>query len=81
MHNETQSAGQTTAQPGASPCCALAGGCAARANYPWWRKDYLGWPIETIRGKPVKNALRIFVQNIRKIVELVRHNVGAEPRR
>lgn len=30
MHNETQAAGQTTAQPGASPCCALAGGWDAR---------------------------------------------------
>lgn len=33
---------------------------------PWWRKDRLGWPIETFVGRPVKSALRIFFQNIRK---------------
>ena len=34
---------------------------------PWWRKDRLGWPVETFKGKPVKSALRILGQNIRKI--------------
>lgn len=34
---------------------------------PWWRKDRLGWPIETFIGKPYKSALRIICQNIRKI--------------
>lgn len=34
---------------------------------PWWRKDRYGWPIETYIGKPVKSAIRILCQNIRKI--------------
>jgi len=34
---------------------------------PWWRKDNLGWPIVTYKGKPFKSALRILFQNIRKI--------------
>lgn len=38
------------------------------ANLPWWRKDSLGWPIETFKGKPVKSAIRIICQNIRKVI-------------
>lgn len=38
------------------------------ANLPWWRKDTLGWPIETFKGKPVKSAIRIICQNIRKVI-------------
>ena len=41
---------------------------SARKVLPWWRKDALGWPIETFNGKPVKSALRIICQNIRKII-------------
>lgn len=36
-------------------------------SLPWWRKDYLGWPIETFKGKPVLSFIRIVCQNIRKI--------------
>lgn len=41
----------------------------ARYSRPlsWWRKDRYGWPIETFVGKPVKSALRIFFQNVRKL--------------
>jgi hypothetical protein len=31
-------------------------------------KDALGWPIETFKGKPVKSAIRIICQNIRKVI-------------
>jgi len=41
---------------------------AARKVLPWWRKDALGWPIETFKGKPVKSAIRIICQNIRKVI-------------
>jgi hypothetical protein len=41
---------------------------SARKVLPWWRKDALGWPIETFKGKPVKSAIRIVCQNIRKII-------------
>jgi hypothetical protein len=34
---------------------------------PWWRKDALGWPIETFKGNPVKSVMRIVCQNIRKL--------------
>ncbi len=34
---------------------------------PWWRKDRYGWPIETFKGKPVKSAMRLLFQNIRKL--------------
>jgi hypothetical protein len=27
-----------------------------------------GWPIETFKGKPVKSAIRIICQNIRKVI-------------
>jgi hypothetical protein len=37
-------------------------------SLPWWRKDALGWPIETFKGKPVKSAIRIICQNIRKVI-------------
>ena len=40
---------------------------SARLALPWWHKDKLGWPIETFKGKPVKSAIRIICQNIRKI--------------
>lgn len=33
----------------------------------WWKKDRLGWPIETFKNKPIKSFLRIVCQNIRKI--------------
>ncbi len=39
-----------------------------RKVLPWWRKDALGWPIETFKGKPVKSAIRIICQNIRKVI-------------
>ena len=35
---------------------------------PWWRKDRHGWPIETFKGKPVKSAMRLICQNIRKMM-------------
>jgi len=35
---------------------------------PWWHKDALGWPIESFKGKPVKSAIRIICQNIRKVI-------------
>lgn len=34
---------------------------------PWWRKDKLGWPITTFKNKPVKSAVRIILQNIKKL--------------
>jgi hypothetical protein len=34
---------------------------------PWWRKDSLGWPIETFKGRPVCNFIRIVCQNVRKV--------------
>ena len=34
----------------------------------WLLKDSLGWPIETFKGKPVKSAIRIVCQNIRKFI-------------
>ena len=40
---------------------------SARRVFPWWCRDRLGWPIETFKGKPVKSAIRIICQNIRKI--------------
>jgi hypothetical protein len=36
------------------------------SKVPWWRKDGLGWPIETVKGKPISNFIRLVVQNIRK---------------
>lgn len=41
---------------------------SARKVLPWWRKDAQGWPIETFKGKPVKSAIRIICQNIRKVI-------------
>jgi len=41
---------------------------SARKVLPWWRKDALGWPIETFKGKPVNSAIRIICQNIRKVI-------------
>jgi len=41
--------------------------CSA-SSLPWWRKDSLGWPIETFKEKPVKSAIRIICQNIRKVI-------------
>lgn len=41
---------------------------SSRKVLPWWRKDALGWPIETFKGKPVKSAIRIICQNIRKVI-------------
>ena len=32
-----------------------------------WRTDKHGWPIETYIGKPVKSAVRIIIQNVRKV--------------
>jgi len=34
---------------------------------PWWRKDKLGWPIETVKGRYVSNFIRIVMMNIRKL--------------
>lgn len=39
-------------------------------NLPWYRKDKLGWPIETYEGKPFKSFVRIMFQNIRKVLFL-----------
>lgn len=36
-------------------------------HLPWYRKDRLGWPIETVKSKPIKAFIRIVCQNIRKI--------------
>ncbi len=33
----------------------------------WWRRDRYGWPIETIRGRPISSFVRIIFQNFRKI--------------
>ena len=41
---------------------------ATKERLPWWRKDALGWPIETFAGKPAKSALRIICQNVRKVI-------------
>lgn len=41
-------------------------------DYKWWRKDVDGWPIEFIKGKPIHNFTRCVVQNLRKIVEMMR---------
>jgi len=38
------------------------------ARLPWWRKDALGWPIESFKGKPMKSAIRIICQNVRKVI-------------
>jgi hypothetical protein len=37
-------------------------------TFPWWRKDRLGYPIEYIKGKPIRNFIRIICLNIRKIL-------------
>jgi hypothetical protein len=37
-------------------------------HIPWWRKDSLGYPIETYKGKPVKSFFRIVIQNLRKLI-------------
>ena len=37
-------------------------------DLPWYRKDKLGWPIETFKNKPVKSFIRLVLQNIRKII-------------
>ena len=34
---------------------------------PWYLKDHLGWPIETVEGRPFKNLVRIVLQNVRKV--------------
>lgn len=34
----------------------------------WWRKDSLGWPIETFKGRPISSFIRIVCQNIRKVL-------------
>ena len=38
-----------------------------RDRLPWYRKDRLGWPIETWKDRPVASFIRIVCQNIRKI--------------
>jgi hypothetical protein len=37
------------------------------AQLRWWKKDKLGWPIETVNGRPISNITRMMCQNIRKI--------------
>lgn len=37
-------------------------------DLPWYRKNKLGWPIETYKNKPFKSFIRIICQNIRKII-------------
>ena len=32
----------------------------------WWEKDRYGYPIETIKGRPIFAIIRIIFQNIRK---------------
>ena len=39
-------------------------------DLPWYRKDKLGWPIETFNDKPFKSFVRLFLQNIRKVIRL-----------
>lgn len=34
---------------------------------PWWLKDRFEKPMETAKGKPLKSAIHIIYQNIRKI--------------
>lgn len=36
-------------------------------DLPWWKKDRLGWPIETYKNKKFKSFIRLVCQNIRKI--------------
>jgi hypothetical protein len=36
---------------------------------PFYKKDKCGWPIETIKGKPIDNFIRFVIHGIiRKIV-------------
>ena len=36
-------------------------------DFPWYKKDKYGWPIETTLGHPFANFVRILFQNLRKI--------------
>ena len=36
------------------------------SDIPWWRKDYHGWPIVFIVGRPVRNALSVLLINLVK---------------
>lgn len=54
---------------------------ATKERLPWWRKDALGWPIETFAGKPVKSALRIIYQNVRKVICKQNADMEAPPRK
>jgi hypothetical protein len=36
--------------------------------YPKYLKDKNGWPIERVNGQPVRNILRIVIQNVRKVI-------------
>lgn len=36
-------------------------------SLPWWKKDAFGWPIETIKGRPIKNFFRYIFINIGKV--------------
>lgn len=35
---------------------------------PWWRIDMNGWPIETVKGHPFRNFVRLLIQNFRKLI-------------
>ena len=36
-------------------------------QYPWWRKDRHGYPIEYVKGRWFSNLVRTVCQNLRKI--------------
>jgi|688.fasta_scaffold1347136_2 hypothetical protein len=38
-------------------------------SLPWYRKDKLGWPIETSENKPIRSFIRLVLQNIRKFIK------------
>lgn len=37
-------------------------------HIPWYKKGHDGWPIELLQGKPVRNFVRLLLQNIKKLV-------------
>lgn len=47
--------------------CGPSGRLFKKKPLSWWRKDQYGWPIEWITNRPVLSALRLVLQNIRKV--------------
>jgi hypothetical protein len=49
--------------------CNINGKLRSVGSLPWYRKDKFGWPIETVKGKPIDNFIRFIIHGIiRKIV-------------